>query len=212
MLCVRSLLLLSFLCVSVQAQSVVIVQGGRAWYVLDGSLIAVPADRLIRLAGGGPVDPPTDPPTDPPEISELERLSSLWPEQVSPYEKRDAHRQGLQATYSVLGTQAAEGKFSDLGQLQQSTVTLRDLVLGGDKLKWAEWYQPIGAYLATSVSSVAEAALAYPEISAGLEVEGEAIGPGWVKVIEFVIEALGEGALPPRMLALIKLLLSTLGG
>ena len=208
MSCARFLLCLFVSASLLQAQSVVIVQGAKAWYVPDGSSIALQADRLIRLAGGGPEDPPPPPPNP----TELQRLSSLWPVMVATYDKRNAHRQGLMATYSVLAGRIDAGAFSDLDQLKSQTIALRDLVLGGDKSKWSEWYAPIGVYLGANVSSIDEAAPAYRAIAAGLEVEGEAIDSGWVKVIEIIIDLLGEGVIPPTMLALIRILLEILGG
>ena len=211
MSCVRSLLCLFVSASLLQAHSTVIVQGGTAWYVPDGSSIAVQADQLIRLAGGGPVDPPIDPPPNP-NPTELEQLSSQWKTKVVIYDKRQAHRQGMMAMHSVLAEQVDAGKFSDIDQLEESTVILRDLILGGDKSKWAEWYGPIGVYLGANVLSLDEAAPANRSIAAGLEVGNEAIDPGWIRLIEIIIEALGEGTIPPIMLALIKVLLEILGG
>lgn len=202
MSCVRSLLLVLFVAFSVRAETVVIIQGTQAWYLPDGSSIAQSVDRLIQLGGGQPI----------PNGSELRQLSSTWTSKVSSYEKRNHHRKGLQTMYSVLGKQAADGVFSDLEQLQKRTQQTRDLILGPDKSKWDPWGQPIAVYLAEHVSSVAEASVSYLEISAGLDVPGEAIGLGWTEVVEIIIKLLGEGPISPQMLALIKILLNLLAG
>ena len=214
MSCVRSLLLVSFVCALLPADTV-ILQGGKAWYLADGATIAVPVDSLIRL--GGPIPPtdptdPTDPPTDPPNEGELEQLSSAWRVKVDPYPKRDHHRQGLHAMYSVLASQADAGEFSDLDELKERESEVASLLLGSDELKWNEWYAPIRVYLGANVSSVADAAVAFPEISAGLEVVGEAIGPVWAIVIKLIIQMLAGGDIDPKMLALIMLLLDALAG
>ena len=210
MSCVRSFLLVLFVCASLPAD-MVILQGGKAWYLADGETIAVPVD-LIRLVGPGP-DDPIDPPTDPPNEGELEQLSSDWVLKVVPYLKRDHHRQGLMTTYAVLGQQAADGEFSDLVELQERFYQTRDLLLGVDKDRWREWYAPIEVYLDANAQSVDQAAVAYSEISAGLEVKGsEAIGPVWAIVIRMIIQMLGDGNINPEMLALIMALLDALAG
>lgn len=211
MSCVRCLLLVLFVCASLRAETVVIIQGGKAWYVPAGSSVAIPADRVIRLAGNGPIDP-TDPPVDPPNEGELEQLSSAWKVKVAPYSKRNHHRLGLMATYSVLGQQAADGEFSDLADLQERTRQTYDLLLGDDKERWSEWYAPIGEYLGVNVLSLDDVPPAYAGISAGLEVPGEAIGPVWAIVIKLIIGMLGDGDIDPKMLALIMLLLDALAG
>lgn len=219
MSCVRSLLLVSFVCASLRAETVLIIQGGKSWFVPDGSSVGVLVDRVVRLGGNGPVDP-TDPPTDPPTDGDLERLSSAWVVKVAPYELRDHHRQGLMATYSVLGQQAADGKFSSLAELQKRTKETYNLLLGVeqgsetsvDKERWREWFRPIEVYLGANVRSVEQAVPAYSEIAAGLEIEDEAIGPVWTIVIRMIIQFLGEGTIPPAMLALIMALLDTLAG
>ncbi len=214
MSCVRSLLLLVFCCASVPADTV-ILRGSQAWYLEDGKTVAQPVAEVIRL--GGPVDPtdPTDPPVDPidpPNVSELELLSSTWVTKVTLYSKRDSHRQGLMAMYGVLADQVDAGSFSDLVELAERSREIQTLILGADKSRWVSWGNDINAYLDAHLSSLDGAAPAYRAVSAGLEVPGEAIDSGWVKLIEIIIEALGEGVIPPVMLALIRILLEILGG
>ena len=211
MLCRRLLLplLLLFLVSPVLAESVVILQGNKAYYAPTNSSAAVLVDRIIHLPNGGPILPP---PPDPDSPSTLIRLSSTWVSKVTMYNKRLPHRQSLAAMYMLLGQQSLEGKFDDLEQLQLRTNQLKDILLGSDKPKWNEWGQGIGDYLSVNVSSLVEAGPAYAEIAAGLESSQEAIGPVILGIITFIIDALAEGDLDPRILALIKALLAIFGG
>ncbi len=217
MSCVRSLLLLALCCSAARAQSVVTVQGEKGWYTPAGSSRGIPVSRVIYLGGGNgpvdPTDPPIDPPVDPPtDPTELQQLSSMWATKVSPYPKRDSHRQGQMASFFVLADRVDAGSFSDLDEVGGAEQFLRELVLGEDKEKWSEWYAPIGVYLVANVSSIDEVSPAYRSIAAGLAVPGEAIGDGWIGLIEAIIDALGEGTIPPFMMALIRILLGVLGG
>ena len=102
-------------------------------------------------------------------------------------------------------------KLVDQGKEKERESEIASLLLGSDELRWNEWYAPIKVYLGANVSSVADAAVAYSEISAGLEVSGEAIGPVWAIVIRMIIQML-DGDLDPKMLALIMALLDALAG
>ena len=215
MSCVRSSLLVLFVCAVSRAETVVILQGGKAWLLPDGSSVGIPI-AIVRLPGDGPGPIPPNP--DPPNEGELEQLSSDWVSKVMPYSKRAHHRQGLQATYSVLGKQAADGEFSSLAELQERTKATYNLLLGVvspaetsvDKERWREWFKPIEVYLGANVRSVEQAVPAYSEITAGLEVPGDAIGPGWVAFIKFVINLLGQGDISPVMIELIQAILNAL--
>jgi len=212
MRCLRtklSLLLLCLVSCAVGAESVVILKGGQAWYVASDTSTAVKVDRVITITNGGPSDP--DPP--PPNGSELKQLASTWKTKVAEYSKRDVHRQALSAAYLVLAEQVqGDGSpYDDLPQLNEATVKLRDLILGGDKSRWNEWGRDVGSYLSDNVDTLDEAAVAYLEIAAGLETT-EAIGPIVMVIIQLVLSLIGQGEIDAKVLELIKLLLSLIGG
>ena len=211
-------LLFGLLALKLNAGSVVILQGDKAWFAPSESSIAVSVDRIVRIDGGPsdpsdpPIIPPVDPPTDP-DDSELKTLSSTWVVKVSPpYPKRNTHRQALSAMYRVLSKRQKDGGFSNLAQMQDVTLQFRNLILAADKVKWDPWGSDIGVYLSEHVSSLAEAGDAYLDVAAGLE-SLEALGPILMKIIEAVLDGLldGDGD-NPIMLILIKLLLAGLGG
>lgn len=195
MSCIRCSLLFCFLSSVLHAESVVILQGDRAWYCPSEKSTAVSVDRVIRISGG-PVTPPNEPPNQPPEDgSELKMLSSTWIVKVTSYGQREHHRQSLAATYMLLSQQVKSGTFSNLSQLKTVTTRTRDIILGPDRGKWDRWGQDIAAHLSSNVDSLDEAADAYLEIAAGLE-KSEAIRP---ETLEFI-------------LMIIKLIMTLIGG
>ncbi len=209
MLCARSLLLFLLFVSLSQAQSVVILDNGRAWYVPTSSSVAIPVDRIIRL--GGPTEPPIDPPTDPtdPTDSELKTLSATWPSKVDDYPQKQNHRRSLHTIYSLLGEQSSvAGRFDSLDHLQRVTETMRDVALGQSGIAaWREWGGDVGDWLRANVSSLDAAGPAYLDVADGLG-SNEAIGAALPVIIKLLLKfVLANTDLDPAIIELIQTLL-----
>lgn len=192
------------------AESVLILQGNTAWYAPSSSSVAMKVDRVIRISGGGPVDPPIDP--NPPNGSPLVAISATWRVKVDPYQERDQHRQLLQVTYRSLGEQVEAGSFTNMAQLQAVTEAAVSTVLGSSKPKWDLWGKGVGDYLLANVKSLDAAGAAYLDVAKGLTLDGEAIGPFLTAIITMLIKELIGGDLDPKFLELILSLLGSFFG